>query len=139
MNSPAHAGDNSELMQRLTQTDLVITGVAGAPRKYLAEPATPGPRPVSEHDPDWWVSTIKVESVEKGVHAGGTVDILFPHSMDIAWARSPKVKEGDHGTWLLHHRDQYGKVVPSYAVVDPLDFQPIEQIHRVRTLVTSGQ
>jgi hypothetical protein len=135
MNSSAYVGDNSELMQRLAQAALIVTGVAGAPEKYKA-PVVPGRRALSEHDPDWWVSTIKIASVEKGVYAGGAIDILFPHSMDIAWARSPKIKEGDHGTWLLHDRDQNGKVLPSYSVIYPLDFQPIEQIDRVRKLVS---
>jgi len=138
VNSAAQAGSDNDLTQRLAQADMVVTGVAGAPKKYVADP-TAGPRRISEHDPDWWVSTIKVDSVEKGVHSGATKDILFPHSMDIAWHRSPKVKEGDRGTWLLHNRDQYSKSVPSHAVVHPLDFQPMVQLERVRALLKSGQ
>ncbi len=137
VNSAAQAGNDRELTQRLAQADLVITGVAGAPKKFVAQPA--GPTRVSEHDPDWWVSTVKVERVEKGQHSGATKDILFPHSMDIAWHRSPKVKEGDHGTWLLHNRDQHGRAVPAPAVVHPLDFQPIAQVDLVRRLMSSGQ
>lgn len=136
VNSAAQAGNDSELAQRLGQADLVITGVAGAPKKFVGVPAA-GPQRISEHDPDWWVSTVKVDTVEKGVYSGATIDILFPHSVDIAWHRSPKVKEGDHGTWLLHNRDQYGRAVPAHAVVDPLDFQPIAQLSRVRSLVKS--
>jgi hypothetical protein len=138
VNSAAQVGSDNELTQRLAQADLVITGVAGAPKKYLAGPTDP-PQRVSEHDPDWWVSTLKVDSVEKGVHSGATKDILFPHSMDIAWHRSPKVKEGDRGTWLLHNRDQYSRAVPSHAVIHQLDFQPIAQLERVRTLVKSSR
>jgi len=137
VNSAAQAAGDDELTQRLAQAELVITGVAAAPKRYA--PTAPGTRHISEHDPDWWVSTINVETVEKGVHAGPTKDILFPHSMDIKWYRAPKVQEGDRGTWLLHNRDRLGKAVPAQAIVHPLDFQPFERVAHVRALLKSGK
>jgi len=138
MNNAALAGIDSEVTQRLAQADLVITGVASAPKPYGAA-AEPGATRASEHDAKWWVSTITVETVEKGVHSGPTKDILFPSSTDIAWYRSPKVKAGDRGVWILHKRNQFGKPVPDHAVVHPMDFQPIEQAERVRILLRGGQ
>lgn len=134
VDSAAQAGSDNELTQRLAQADTVITGVASAPQRYTTVGATGR---ISEHDPDWWVSTISVESVEKGSNPGPTKDILFPHSTDVRWFRSPKVKEGDRGTWLLHKQDLYGKPVPADAVVHPLDFQPAQEIEHVRSLLQS--
>jgi hypothetical protein len=146
INSAAQAASDTELTQRLAQAVLVVSGVASAPRPI--DPATAaraaavapgGRRPVSEHDPDWWQADIKVDSVEKGENPGETTTVLFPHSMDIAWYRSPKVKEGDNGVWLMHDRDTHGRPVPGHAVVHPLDFQPVSAMNRVRSLMRGPQ
>ena len=126
----------AEMTQRLAQAELVVSGVASAPRRHEPPPAEGAARRrVSEHDPDWWVSTITIESVEKGVYADKTTEVFFPNSMDIAWHRAPKVKEGDRGVWLLHNRDVYGKAVPGRAVTHPLDFRPVEDLDHVRSLL----
>src|SRR5215831_4118210 len=111
------AGDDSDMMQRVAQAVLVVSGTA------------------SEHDPDYHRFTITIETVEKGASPGQTIEALFPNSNDIAWYRSPKVKAGDHGVWLLHNRDLFGNPVPVLAVVHPLDFRPIGELERVRTLL----
>jgi len=114
----------------------VVSGVASAPQPYKPPAAAAAaPRRVSEHDPDWHVSTITIETVEKGVYAEKTVDVYFPNSMDIAWHRSPKVKAGDRGVWVLHNRDVYGRAVPGRAVSHPLDFLLPEHAAFVHSLV----
>lgn len=136
LNSAVHAGNLAEMSQRLAQADLVVSGVASAPKRY--EPpaaAAAAPRHVSEHDPDWHVSTITIDKVEKGVHSEKKVDVFFPNSMDIAWYRSPKVKQGDRGVWLLHNRDVHGRAVPGRAVTHPLDFRPAAEAELVRSLL----
>jgi hypothetical protein len=90
---------------------------------------------ISEHDADWWSSTITVETVEKGVHTAKTAEVLFANSTDVAWHQAPKVKQGDHGTWLLHSKDLYGRGVPGPAATHPLDFHPIAAVARVRNLL----
>src|SRR5579875_36617 len=127
------ASNDTELTQRLAAADLVVTGVASAPKAYtpqLAAVPVGFVKRISEHDPDWQTSTITIETVEKGTHAAKVVEALFPNSMDIAWARSPKIKEGDHGIWLLHHRDVYGKAVPARAATHPLDALPMSETDR---------
>jgi len=133
--------ERGALTQRLTQADLIISGVASELAPYPgADPSAGGFRPISEHDPMWWQATVKVESVEKGTHIGATKTILFASSRDIAWYQAPKVKEGDRGVWLLHNRDAQGKPAPAQAIVHPLDFQPMEELERLRTLLrASGQ
>jgi hypothetical protein len=127
----AAANRRDQLTQRLAQAELVISGVALESTTYVSDT----PHPVSEHDPDWARSTIRVETVEKGSYSEPTKDILFARSMDIAWYRSPKVKEGDRGVWLLHRRDSRGKSVPDLAVVHPLDFQPATELENIRSLL----
>jgi hypothetical protein len=134
--SAIQASDDTDLTQRLAPAELVVTGVASAPKSHGAprSEANSWRRP-SEHDPDWWSATITVETVEKGAHAEKTVECFYANSTDIAWAHSHKVKEGDRGTWILHRRDRYGKAVPGLAATHPLDFQPPEHLNRVRGLL----
>jgi hypothetical protein len=127
----AAAAHRDQLIQRLAQAELVISGVASESAAYSPDK----PHPVSEHDPDWGTSTISVETVEKGSLSEPTRDVLFARSMDIAWYRAPKIKAGDRGVWLLHRRDSRGKPVPDLAVVHPLDFQPATELENVRTLL----
>ena len=138
------AAEDDALAQRIRQADLIISGLALPPAPYpgVAGPAAAGVapsvagfRPISEHDPMWSQAAIKVDSVEKGVYTGANIAFLFASSMDIAWYRAPKVKEGDRGVWLLHNRDVRGGAVPALAIVHPLDFQPMEELERVRKLL----
>jgi hypothetical protein len=136
LSSALQASDDTDMTQRLAQAELVVSGVASAPKRYLAAPTGTGPvRRISEHDPDWWSSTITIDTVEKGIHSDKTTDVIFPNSMDVTWFRSPKVKEGDSGVWLLHNRDVFGRAAPALAVTHPLDFRPIEEVNRVRALL----
>jgi hypothetical protein len=100
----------------------------------MALAAGPVPR-LSEHDPDWWSTTITIDAVEKGDHAGKTVQIVYANSQDIAWHKAPKIKAGDHGVFLLHNRDHRGKPVPALAVTHPLDFHPTADAPRILGLL----
>jgi len=140
MTAALTASTDTPMTQRLAAAELVVTGVASEPRPFAA-PAmatlaggSPVPR-ISEHDPDWWSTTVTVESVEKGDHGGNTTQVLFANSHDIAWYHAPKIKAGDHGVWLLHNRDHRGRPVPALAVTHPLDFQPMTEAPRVRRLL----
>jgi hypothetical protein len=136
LHNAVEASEDSEMAERLAAAELVVTGTATTPRRYSAPQATAAPvRRVSEHDPDWWISTINVESVEKGAHTAKTADVLFANSMDIAWYHSPKIKEGDHGVFLFHSKDLRGRAVPARAATHPLDFRPMAETSRVRNLL----
>jgi hypothetical protein len=139
MTAALQASNDTAMAERLAQADLVVSGVASAPhRRTATQVATTAGVPtsrVSEHDPDWWVATIAIDSVVKGTHDANTKDVLFANSTDIAWARSPKVRQGDRGVWLLHTTDAYGRPVPAHAVTHPLDFRPVSEVARVRRLM----
>jgi hypothetical protein len=130
----AQAAPEAELLKRLAQAEIVVSGVIQSVSRYGAAK----PDFLSTHDPQWWQATIEVQSVEKGNLSGKTIQVLFASSKDVAWYQSPKLKAGDHGVWLLQNRDPFGKAVPAPAVVSPHDVQPIGELGHVRTLLKSG-
>jgi hypothetical protein len=127
----AQKAADSELAQRLAQAEAVISGEVVSVARLA--PQRPGIR--SEHDPDWWQAMVQVESVEKGDVSTKTISVLFANSRDIAWYKSPKLKQGDRGIWLLHNRDISGRPVPGLAVTDSLDSQPPSELARIRLLL----
>lgn len=130
--------DDDKLLSRLNQAELVVAGTCVEVRPFEDKNSK---KPVSEHDPDWWVCVIEVSSMEKGkgkTEKGKTVTevaTLFAHSTDIVWYRSPKFHKGVAGVWLLHRRDHLGKPVPGLVTDHPLDFHPLTRLDHVRALL----
>jgi len=131
--SGAQAATDSALAERLAQAAIVISGTV-----TNTAPLPGRPPFMSTHGPDWWQATISVESVEKGKVPAKSIDVLFAHSDDIAWYRSPKLTKGERAVWILQNRDPYGKATPGPAVVDPMDVRPMESLAKVRELLKSG-
>jgi hypothetical protein len=131
--SGAGAATDSALAERLAQAAIVISGTV-----TNTAPLPERPPFMSTHGPDWWQATISVESVEKGKVPAKSIEVLFAHSDDIAWYRSPKLAKGEQAVWILHNKDPYGKATPGPAVVDPMDVRPIENLAKVRDLLKSG-
>jgi hypothetical protein len=128
-----------ELQARIEKADLVVSGKVSSV-KPAADNAR---RPVSEHTPDWWVATIKVQSVEKGKLADKTVDVLFPKSTDEMWIDSPKFKAGQEGIWILR-KDQTEKGFPAtrmrgFTALDRKDFQEPDRVGHIRELVKKAR
>ena len=119
----------AELTQRLAQAEIVVSGVVVAVAPF------DGPQLGFNHAPDWQKATIQIDTVEKGKTTTKTIDVLFASSTDIAWSRSPKLKKGDSGVWLLHSHDTFGRPVQGLAVVHTADHQPITELARVRELL----
>ena len=126
------------LAERIAGADLIITG-----KVIAAKPVEKPSIRRSEHDPDWWIARVLVQSVLKGGKTDKEIDVLFAHSMDIAWYRSPKLEEGMSGIFLLRHSNpdesppEVGRAI--YQCVDPLDFLPIEKLHEVRHAIGQGE
>jgi hypothetical protein len=115
-----------ELQERIARADLVVVGQVSD--IYMVEREDP---PASEHDPQWWAAIINPESVEKGDLNQPTVSVWFPGSIDVMWYRSPKFHARQEGIWIL----QRGQVRETYTALDPLDFQPREQLDRIGSLI----
>lgn len=133
-NSSAPAASDADLAQRLAEAEIVISGVASASIRFAAQRRGL----LSQHDPDWWQATIDIETVEKGTVTAKTATVFFANSTDIAWYRSPKIRKGDRGVWLLQNRDASGKPVPGLAVVHTLDCLPIAELPRIRKLLKNA-
>lgn len=94
----------------------------------------------TEHDPDWYVAMIQLESVIKGQLKDREVAVLFPHSDDVAWHNSPKFKEGQQGIWLLHRNQaRLPGIENQLTALRPLDFHPREELSRVERLAKASQ
>jgi|SRR5687768_13422892 len=127
------AGQPRALVQgRLAGSELVLVGrvTATRPAPDKVRSAAPG-----EHDPDWWEAELQVQSVEKGEGrvTGKSFIVLFPASSDIVWQQSPKFRASQEGVWIL--REERAKGRPTfgyYMALDPLDFQPPDQIELIR-------
>ena len=122
------------LLQRIAGADLIITG-----KVVSSAPAEQPSIFRSEHDPDWWIARVQVQSVLKGAKPSKEIEVLYPHSMDIAWYKSPKLEEGLSGIFILRHVNadqsppEVGRSI--YQAVDPLDFLPIENLQEVRRMI----
>jgi len=91
--------------------------------------------PYSEHDPDWWFATIRVDEAIKGSKSNEVI-VAFPNSTDVVWAVAPKFIVGQKGVWILRRADLLGVLAPEYlTALDPNDVQPIENAARIRALV----
>jgi hypothetical protein len=122
---------DAELRVRLARAVQVVQGEVVSVR-----PATPGnPPPDSEHDPQWWLATIRVDQSLKGA-GGNEVVVAFPSSTDVVWARAPKFVVGQKALWILRHPDLPGVALPQYLIaLERDDVQPIQKAPRIRQLL----
>ncbi len=108
-----------------TESDAVIVGRVVKVEKALAGTA-------SEHDPDWWRATIEVQHVERGSVNKGTVDVLYPNSLDVRWHSVPKPRASSEGVWVLHATTGALRDAAPFQIVHPQDYQPAEQLNAIR-------
>jgi len=96
----------------------------------------------TEHAPDWAQAFVKVSEVLKGKDTGPIVAVVFPQSLDELWIDSPKFQRGQSGVLILQlDQDEKGWPVlrvPGLTALDPLDFQPMEALDRVRRMIEAG-
>lgn len=123
---------SAQVQSRLGGAELVLVGrvTATRPASEKVRAAAPG-----EHDPDWQEAEIQVQTVEKGKGrvSGKTFVVLYPASSDIVWQQSPKFRVDQQGVWIL--REERAKGRPTfgyYMALDPLDFQPPDQLDLIR-------
>jgi hypothetical protein len=123
--------DDNALQRRIASAALVVSGrvlKTGTPKFSERQPLT-------EHDPQFLEAEIGVDAIEKGQLSARTVSVLFASSLDVMWFSSPKLKEGQEGIFLLHKDTvKWPGIKDRYLAVDPLDFQPKDQLERIRRL-----
>jgi hypothetical protein len=136
VNASAARLPDEQLQKRIAQADLVV---AGSVTSVKPAPETAQRPPGSEHDPEWWIATVKVQSAFKGQAPHGDLEVLFPHSQDLRWFASPKFQPGQAGVFLLHRTEDEKLRARGYTVLDRLDFQPMEQRDRIRKLMPASR
>ena len=154
---------DQHLEDQVQAADLVLTGTVSAVR--LPPEQTPSahvmaaksgltqpPQRISEHDPLWREAVIDVHDVHKG-NARKQVVIRFPGSTDVRWHKAPKFRPGQQGVWLLHKKDVAPSpgmraamvkaagpaVTEAYTALNPADFQPIDQVESIKTLIKASK
>ena len=106
-----------------------VTALAQAPRSLG--------RPLSEHDPQYWIATLAIDLVAKGeipgvTEAGGTALVLYANSIDVHWRESPKPKAGQAGLWLLHATAGEEASLAPFQLLHLMDLQPSTQLNLLR-------
>jgi len=93
--------------------------------QVVALAMVPPTRPPHEHDPQWWIATLRTDLVAKGdVEAGDEVAVLYANSLDVRVRDRPKPKAGQGGLWLLHRTaDPALAEQAPYELLDSLDLQ----------------
>ncbi len=115
----------SRLREHASGADAVVVG-----RVVKLEDAV-GPA-TSEHNPDWWKATLQVDHVESGDVHPGTVEVLYPNSLDVRWATVPKPKASQEGMWILHATEGDLREAAPFQILHPEDYQPVQQLETIR-------
>jgi hypothetical protein len=123
-------------LERAAAAEMIVAGEVTS-----SEPLDPDSPPSSEHDPEWWLARIAVQSMVKGGRTRKRVETHFANSTDIAWYRSPKLHPGVTGVFLLHAADDVPADVrrAPYQCVDPLDWAPIEELTDIELTVRDAE
>ena len=96
--------------------------------------------PISEHSPHWREAVLQINSIIKGEFQGQELRMIYPGSNDEVWVESPKPEIQKEGIWILQ-KDQQEKGgpkfrVPGYTALDALDFQTMDQLEKVKRLIS---
>ena len=118
---------NRPFIQRVREADVIITGKVMGLR-----PAQTKPGHRSLHDPDWWIATVQVTSVEKGQRTKPEIEVIFANGRDSYWHNAPKLHAGDHRILILRREEIKQLEGEFYAVTDPFDYLPFDRIQEVK-------
>jgi hypothetical protein len=114
----------AELAQQAV-VDHARTADAVIRAQVVALRMVPPSGPPQEHDPHWWIATLRADRVAKSdIAPGDDVEVLYANSLDIKIRERPKPKAGQGGLWLLHRTaDPALAQQAPYELLDPLDLQ----------------
>ncbi len=128
--------EDQGLQSLLAEADLVVIGIVS---KTGIVPEQGKAGIPSFDNLEWRKAIIRVESVEKGQLPTKTVTVFYPSSNDTAWYRSPKFPLHQSGLWILHTNQMellhIEDKVTGYTALDARDFQPEDQVERIRQLL----
>ena len=121
------ASADRQLKERMEAAQLVVAGRVTAVKAR--------PRILSEHDPQWTEAEIDVSEVVKGTAPANKMTIQFAASDDVMWYRSPKLKAGQEGIWILRS-GLAGAGAPQFlGIAEPGDQLPISELNHAKALL----
>jgi hypothetical protein len=152
---PVRSLNTQEALLQAAKADLIVTGRVSAVRlpqqeanaRATAMASGRTTERISEHAPVWHEAVIDVDEVHKGSHAPKQIVVRFPDSTDVRWYKAPKFHTGQEGVFMLHSDQATGArasafgpgVGPSeYTALNPADFQPLEELPRIKLAAQTG-
>lgn len=120
---------NQELLERIKGADLVIFG-----RVTSVRPSPDQIQLITEHDPQWQEAVVEISETLRGSSPQKSVRVLYPGSQDVMWVGVPRFKPGQEGILVLRRWQK----TEAYTALDPLDFQPRDQLDRIKGLIRLG-
>jgi hypothetical protein len=134
----AAAADRAERFRRelKVRADEASTVVVGRVVAVRASPETASATQEfqTEHDPQWAVATVEVDSAIKG-RAPRTVEVLFATSRDVMWENAPKLAVGQQAVMLLQKGVPDVPDSKANVVLHPLDVRPADTAGFVEELL----
>jgi hypothetical protein len=102
-----------------------VTGMRPHPRAKQRE---------SEHDPDWWLADVAVDTTLKGPRLR-SVPVTYANSLDVLWRFAPKLLPAQKSILVLH---QDGEDLPdrrSRAVLHPQDVHSPDKLDTIAAML----
>jgi hypothetical protein len=118
------------LAERLNSAEAVVVG-----RVTSLRALDRGERFRSEHDPDWWVATVEVQSQIRGRKPQRSVEVLFANSRDRAWYDSPKFHAGEGAIVALRKEKVKGVRGEFYVATHPHDLIALDRMEELRQVL----
>jgi hypothetical protein len=118
--------ETEDLARHASAADAVVLAVVVGLRKV-------GPAAQSEHDPDWWAATLRIDHAESGDVRDGEISVAYANSLDVRWRNSPKPKASQSGLWFLHRTEGAVAEIAPYYLAHAEDYQAVQQLDAIRS------
>ena len=115
-----------KIKERIKSSELVISG-----QIFKIDTLRNTSKVISEHEPEWRLATVNIDSVLKGRQLTSTV-FRFPSSRDIMWIDSPKFSKSQRGIWLLRKLNANDDV---FTITEKEDYFSIDSLSIIRSLM----
>jgi hypothetical protein len=117
------------LKERILNSEKVVSGKVIKVTKLKDEWAL-----ATEHSPQWAEAEILANEILKG-DKSEKISILFALSYDELFEKSPKLKEGDSGIFLLRRNNTHFGDKDKLSLVHNEDLLPLQEIERVKKVM----
>jgi hypothetical protein len=133
------ASMTADQQQEVAWAQATTDRVGGAEQIVLGQVTGMQPHPrftprASEHDPQWWVAEVSVDTVLKGPRSRA-VEATFSNSMDVLWHSAPKLRPAQTAILLLHRGADELPDRRSRAVLRVQDVHAPDKLEAIATML----